>query len=310
MFFEHVTCKHGVLDSIITDHATQFTSRFWTRVCSHLSINHRLSTAFHPQTNGQTERQNQTMEKYLRAFCICEQDNWVELLPLAEFAYNNSMHASMRMTPFWAFFHRNYQMRFKAPKPPASHLESEIPADAVLEGLQETHRVLRENLLEAPKRQSLYAGGKEITFKVGDKVWLSMEHLRTTRPSKKLDYKRTGQYMVSKIINKNASKLDLPNTMRNHNVFHVSLLDRYAPPVAGQPPSEPQSTIVDDAGEQEWEVERILDAKLRDLKVHYFVQWAGYSHVRTSWEPAENLENANDLVDNFHLTLPEKPRRK
>jgi hypothetical protein len=229
---------------------------------------------------------------------------------LAEFAYNNSMHASTRMTPFWALYHRNPQMQFKAPKPPTSHLKSEIREDAVLKGLEETHRVLRENLLEAQQRQSKLAGGKEINFKVGDEVWLSTKYLRTTMPSKKLDYKRTGPYTVSRIINQNAYKLDLLNTMCNNNVFHVSLLDRYAPPVAGQPPSEPQPRIVDDAGDQEWEVERILDVKLRYLKVHYLVQWAGYSQVCTSREPAENLENAQELVDDIHRTHPEKPRRK
>ena len=101
MFFEHVICKQGVPDNITTDRVKEFTSRFWDRVCSHLSINHRLSTAFHPQTDGQTESPNQTMEQYLRAFCNYEQDNWVELLPLAEFAYNNSIHHSTLMTPFW-----------------------------------------------------------------------------------------------------------------------------------------------------------------------------------------------------------------
>jgi transposase InsO family protein len=86
MFFEHVICKHGRPDNIVTDCGKEFTSQFWKRVCSHLSINQRLSTAFHPQTDGQTERQNQTMKQYLRAFCNYEQDNWVELLPLVEFA--------------------------------------------------------------------------------------------------------------------------------------------------------------------------------------------------------------------------------
>jgi len=62
MFFKHVVCKRGVPDNIVTDRGKEFTSRFWSRVCSHLSVNHRLSTAFHPQTNGQTERENQTME--------------------------------------------------------------------------------------------------------------------------------------------------------------------------------------------------------------------------------------------------------
>jgi hypothetical protein len=76
-----------------------------------------------------------------------------------------------------------------------------------------------------------------VTFGVGNKVWLSTRHFRTTRPSKKLDYKLTGLYTVSKIINKNAYKLDLPKTMRNHNVFHVLQLDHYTPPVVGQPSS-------------------------------------------------------------------------
>jgi hypothetical protein len=138
MFFEHVICKHGVRNNIVTDHGTQFTSRFGTPVCSHMSSDHRLSAAFHSQTNGETEQQNQTMEQYLRAFSNYEQDNWVELLPLAEFAYNNSVHSSTRMTPFWAMNHWIPEMQFKAPK--ASHLKSEIQADSKLEGLAETHR--------------------------------------------------------------------------------------------------------------------------------------------------------------------------
>jgi len=189
------------------------------------------------------------MEQYLRAFCNYEQDNWVELLPLAEFAYNNSIHHSTCMTPFWANYHYHPSMQFKPPKV-TSNLRTEIRADAMAAGLEETHRLLKENLLEAQTRQSKYAGGKEMTFGVGDKVWLSTRNFRTTRPSKKLDYKRTGPYTVSKIINKNAYKLDLPKTMRNQHIFHVSQLDWYTPPVTGQPQSEPNPIIVDDLEEE------------------------------------------------------------
>jgi len=153
-----------------------------------------------------------------------------------------------------------------------------------------------------------YAGGNEITFKVGDRVWLSAKHFRTTRPSKKLDNKRAGPYTVSKIINQNAYKLDLTKTMRNHNVFHISQLDRYTPPFVGQPLSEPLPKIVDELGVEEWEVDRILDSKRRYRKLHYLVQWAGYSHIRTSWEPADNLEHAQELVYEFHRKHPGKPR--
>jgi len=95
---EHVTCQRGVPDNIVTDRSTQFTSRFGKRICSHLSTDHRLSTAVHPQMDGQTERHNQTTEQYLRAIRIYEQDLWVEHLPLASFVYNNSTHTSTRMT--------------------------------------------------------------------------------------------------------------------------------------------------------------------------------------------------------------------
>jgi hypothetical protein len=307
MFFEHVICNHGVLDDIITDRGTQFTSRFLTRVCSHMSIDHRLSTTFHPQTDGQMECHNQTMEQYLRAFCNYEQDNWVELLPLAEFAYNNSAHTSTRMTPFWAMYHWHPKMQFRAPKAPAN-LKSEIQADVVLEGLEEAHRILRENIQDAQELQMKYAGKKEITFEVGDRVCLSSKHCRMSRLSKKLNYKRAGPYTVSKIINQKAYKLDFPKTMRNHNVFHISELDRYTPPVVGQPPSEPHPTIVDVPGDEEWEVDRIADSKRRYRKLHYLIQWAGYSHVQTSSEPAENLENAQELVDEFHREHTSKPR--
>jgi len=81
--------------------------------------------------------------------------------------------------------------------------------------------------------------------------------------------------------------------IRKHNVFHLSLLDRYTPPTARQPPSELQPTVVDDS--EKWEVDRIPDSNRRYRKLHYLVQWAGYNCVRTSWEPVENLGNAQEL---------------
>jgi hypothetical protein len=183
LFFEHVISKRGVPDNIVTDRGTQLTSRFWTRVCSHLSTDDRLWTAFHPQTDGQTEGQNQTIEQYLRAFSNYEHDNWVELLPLAKFAYNNAIHASTRMTPFWANYHYHSVMQFKAPKQPSS-LNSEILADTFALGLEDTHQTLRKNLQEAQANQTKHAGSKAVVFEVGDRVWLSTRHFRTTRPSK------------------------------------------------------------------------------------------------------------------------------
>jgi hypothetical protein len=168
MFLEHMVCKRGVPDHITTDCGKECTRRFWDRVCSHLSINHRLSTTFHLQTDSQTEGQNQTMEQYLRARCNYEQDNWVELLPLAEFAYNNSIHHSTLMTPFWANYKYRPTMQFKSPNDP--RFRSQVQADTWMAGVEETHRILRENIIEAQERYTNYAGAKEMTSEVGDKV--------------------------------------------------------------------------------------------------------------------------------------------
>ena len=147
---------------------TQFTSHFWARVCGHPSVDHRLSTAFHPQTDGQTERQNQTMEQYLRAFANYEQDNWVELLPLAKFAYN-SIHSSTRMTPFFANFGYHPEMQFRLLREiREARVRSERTADSFVQRLRETHERLRDNLIVAQDRQTRHAGGKEMKFDVGD----------------------------------------------------------------------------------------------------------------------------------------------
>jgi len=145
-----------------------------------------------------------------------------------------------------------------------------------------------------------------VTSCVGNKVLLSTRHCRTTRPLKNLEFKCTGPYTVSKIIIKNAYKLDLPKAIRYNNVFHALQLDHYTPPVVGQPSLEPHPVIVDDS--EEWEIELILHFKHRYWKLHYLIQWAGYNHILTSWEPLQNLENAQELIDEFHWDHLNKPQ--
>jgi hypothetical protein len=164
-FFEHVICKRRVSDNIVTDHGTQFTTRFWTRVCSHMSTHHQLSAAIHPQTEGQMERQHQVMEQYLRAFCNYEQDNWVILLPLAKFDYNDLMLPSTTMTPFWANYHNHPVMQFRPPKQPSS-LNSEIQEQNFAAGLEETDQTLHKNMQEAQASQRKYNDGNDVVSRL------------------------------------------------------------------------------------------------------------------------------------------------
>jgi len=172
-----------------------------------------------------TKQHHQRMEQFLPAFCNYDQDNRVKLLPLVELVYTNSIHYSMLMTPFWVNHNCHSTFQFRPPKD--SSIMSHVQADLWMAGLEETHQILCMNIIEAQVWQTKSACGTEMTFAVGDKEWLSSRNLRTSRLSRRLDYKRMGPHMGSKIINTNPSNLDLPSPKQNNTVFHVSLLDGY-----------------------------------------------------------------------------------
>ena len=99
LFFRDWVKDYGIPLDIVSDRGSVFTSKFWSALCFHMKVKRSLSTAFHPQTDGQTERQNQAIEGYLRIYSNQHQDNWVELLPFAEFTYNNAYHEAIQMSP-------------------------------------------------------------------------------------------------------------------------------------------------------------------------------------------------------------------
>ena len=258
-FIAHVVKLHGLPDSIVSDCGSIFTSNFWSTLASILQLDPRKSTAFHPQTDGQTERTHQTLETYLRIFVNHEQDDWFDLLPLAEFAYNNAYQESTKMSPFFANygFHPRFLAEFSpTPVPAANDFASH---------LHEVHDRLVENVKKAQDISARYYDRKHkpIELKPGDLVWLNSSHLSTTRPSKKLDWKQLGPFKVLERIGLQAYRLELPPTMRHiHNVFHISLLEPYKPSSLtphGLPPPLPPLYVKDD--HEYFEIEDILDSR-------------------------------------------------
>jgi transposase InsO family protein len=165
---QQVIKLHGLPKDIISDRGPQFASKFWARLFELLGTKINLSTAFHPQTDGQTERTNQTLEQYLRCTVDYQQDNWSKLLYTAEFAYNNSLHASTGQTPFFSNY--GYHPRMNASLP----LQSTIPAaEDITNQLQDVQKVLKRTLEEAQKNSKKFADKKRQAhpkFKIGDKV--------------------------------------------------------------------------------------------------------------------------------------------
>ncbi len=139
-----VVRHHRVSELIVTDRGSLFTSKFWSSLCYFLRIKKKLSTAFYPQTDGQTKGQNSTMEAYLRAFVNWEQDDWARLLPIAEFAYNNAKNASTGHTPFKLNCGYHPRVSFEEDVDPRSRFRS---ADELAEELRELMEVYCQNLL-------------------------------------------------------------------------------------------------------------------------------------------------------------------
>ena len=144
MFLDHIIHLHGIPDSIVSDRGSIFTSQFWKALSKSLDLKQRLSTSFHPQTDGQTERMNQTVEQYLRIYCNYHQDNWSELLSLAEFSYNNAQHTSIGCSPFYANYGYNPQFNVKL------HSFSKYPVPTAKERAEQL-KALHEELIELIK---------------------------------------------------------------------------------------------------------------------------------------------------------------
>ena len=309
LFFEHVFTKHGTPVDIVSDRGSKFTSQFFTSLGELLGIKLNFSTPYHPQTDGQTERVNQSLEQYLRFYVNYNQDNWAKLLPLAEFAYNNSPHSSTKLSPFFA------NMGFH---PNLSVVNSSVPSPLVTQQgaqLQDIQEYLKNELAIAQEQYKLHADKNRLpapNFKVGDLVWLSTKNIHTTRPSKKLDSRRIGPFPIISKVSPLAFRLELPANLSSiHPVHHVSSLEPYVEnTIPGRSQSPPPPVVVD--GELEHEVEAILDSKFdrrfRD-PLRYLVQWTGYhgDADRTSWQSPDDVKNAAELVDEFHARLPDKP---
>ena len=185
-FVKEIWRLHGLPLDIVSDRDTRFTSNFWAAVMKKLDVKLNMSTAFHPQTDGQSEILNQILEQYLRTFCNYHQDDWLELLPFAEFSYNNSTNASTKMTPFYAGYGQHPRSVW-----PSDTQEKCVAGNKYVNHLEEIRKELRMTLLDAQECMRRHYNKKresQPNFQVGDKVMLNAKNIQTLQPSKKLDH--------------------------------------------------------------------------------------------------------------------------
>ena len=303
---------HGIPKKFVSDRGPQFAATLMRVLYQKLGIQAGLTTAYHPEGNGQTERMNQEIEQYLRLFVDKRQEDWADLLPTAEFALNSRLHSAHQQTPFEVIYGYRPDFTLPAGRP------SPLPA------LDERLRILREARKEAEaalrmdkaRHQERYETDKNQAheFQVGDKVWLSAKNINVHQPTKKLGVRQLGPYEVTARVGDLAYRLKLPPSLKIHDVFNVDLLSPWkGNEVNGIEPPEPEPVEVD--GEEEWEVEKVLDSrrkynpKTKKQELQYEVKWKGFSQVHNTWEWASNLENAPEKVKAFHRRHASAPQK-
>jgi len=294
---ENLYRRFGLSDKFISDRGPQFNSAVFKEWGRLLGTKIAMSTAYHPQTDGETERTNQEIEAYLRIYCGNNPNSWASHLSNLEFSHNNRVHSARNASPFYLMMGYNPKMLpipyVRSPVPEVQHRLKELQR-ARDEALA-AHELTRQRMAERITR-----GFK--LFRKGDQVWLDNKNLKLPYPTRKLAPKREGPFEIIEVLGPLTYKLKLPATWRIHNVFHATLLVPYKENLThGTNFLRPPPDIIND--EEEWEVEAILkhrDTGRRNNRVRqYWIKWKGWETNNNTWEPEAMLGHSKELLQEY-----------
>ncbi|QRW22942.1 Retrotransposable element Tf2 protein [Rhizoctonia solani] len=299
LFVSHVWKLHGLPVKTVLDCGTTFTGKFLRALYQRLGVKPAFSSAYHPESDGQTERVNQFIEFYLRSYVAADHSDWATWLPLAEYAYNNAKHSATGKTPFELVYGRNPVMN------PSNVLANVPEADLVADTLSREWQEA-ESALKMTKERMTSTRGVVPEYSVGKKVWLDGKNVELRTNSNKLDPKRLGPFEITEKISSHAYRLNLPETLKIHDVFYVGLLSKVHESLSQPFPNQPPPETIE--GEEEYEVEKIINSKRQRGKWFYLIKWKGYGPEDNSWEPEELLEHSQEEIQRFNKSQLKKAR--
>ena len=296
IFLNNVVKHHGIPKNLVSDRDPRFTSKFWQCLFKTLGTKLKMSTAYHPQTDGQTERANRTLEEMLRHYTDVRQKEWDTHLAAAEIAVNSSVQSSTGFTPYYL----NYGQHPKFGIDMALPMVTNESVAQLLQQLQKNIGEAKTSMVNARDRQVHYANQhrRDFFFKEGEEVLLSTQNLKLPKGlTHKLASRYTGPFKITEVVGTTACKLKLPSGWKIHNVFHVSLLKKYKRSTDRDTP--PASLIPIQAENQtEYVVAKVIGSKLTgDGKTLYLVLWKGYPESEATWEPYENLVDGDGTIN-------------
>jgi len=331
LFMREIFVHYGMPAGIVSDRGKQWRSSFFMEICRICGIFLALSTSHHPQTNGLVERYNEVIEAALRSYVSADHRDWHLFLPFIEFALNSTWNAALQSTP--------YRMnRISMPRNPLERkLEStgikesvthpqtsELTASVGSSKFKSSDRSMLQATVEFERARKCVHEAKirmkerhdakvRLDFEPlaqGDKVWLSQKYLSLKHPSRKnkLTPRWVGPFEILEVRTSNAVLLELPESMKVHPVFSTSLLKRYTSRDGTAPPS------LQILGEEEWEVDSILDHHLVTPKsqrrpyVEFKAHWRG--SYEDSWQPFDDFEHSMDTVNKYLMGLNPSVRKR
>jgi hypothetical protein len=306
LFIENMFKRFGIPDKLISDRGVQFDSEFFQEFCKHLGMKSAMSTAYHPQTDGTTERFNQEIELYLSIYCISNPHSWASALPTLEFTHNSRPHADRKQSPF--------ELMYGYAPPAIPQAYENIDLRSTKEKFDELEHWRREALAAhefARQRMALRIKYSYVKFKKDQLVWLEARNLKL-RYNKKISTKREGPFKILEVLGPVNYRLQLPKHWKMRNNFHACLLTLYTEnEIYGPAYPRPPADIVE--GEPEWEVDRILKHRRGRGGTEYHVLWRGYGIDEASWQTEEDLEHAQEALEDYrrrHKINPESTSSK
>ena len=293
IIFRKLYSRFGLFDKVISDRGPQFAANFQKELGRILGYELALSSAYHPQTDGETERVNQEIETYLQIYCGENPSSWADNIPMAEFVHNIRPHSTTGKSPFQLIM--GYQPQAlpditnKTDLPAVEkRLNELVKARDKAQAAHELARQLMKNRIR----------GKTTTFQVGDKVWLKARNLQRNMVDPKFTPKREGPFKIKKVLSTLSYQLELPKAWKIHPTFHISLLSPYKETETHDPNYiRPPLELVN--GEEEYEVERILKHRGRPKRHQYLIRWKGYGADEDSWIPEKDLGNSSEILSEY-----------
>jgi hypothetical protein len=304
---------HELSNFIVSNRDLQFVSLVWKKMCKVLKIDVKLSTAFHSETNDQSEIVNQEMKRYLRNYCNYQQNDWSDWLSMTEFVFNAVTSTFIELFAFMTNYEFESRMSFDSSdsndsKKRLSAKERILTQKAanITDKMKNIWNFIKKKLANTQESRKRYANKTRIIsfdYVVENIVWLFIKNIKIERSSKKLNHKWIDFYKIKKVMT-DVFQLNLSSSMKIHDTFHIFLLRKV---VIDSLTKQIQSLLFSVAmnEEEEYEINDILDSRYHYDKLQYEIAWIDHSSDR-AWYSAENFEHFKNILEYYHRRYSEK----